>query len=164
MNKQGANGPQPSWSLANRATPITPRSSRPTPIRTAIAGASFPLIAPPTADARKAPPASHSRTKPESIGVKPITFCNQSGIAKRIPNSPIEMISAASDPFLNDATLNSFRSSSTGLCAASRLFSQRTKAIANNTDKPRATGIGEIPGLPQVHEPTMNSLFTCHQP
>ena len=84
-------------------------------MRTAIAGASFPLIAPPTADARNAPPASHRRTRPESIGDRPMMFCSHSGIAKRIPNSPIEIIRAAIEPFLNDVTLKRFRSSSTGL-------------------------------------------------
>ena len=91
-------------------------------------------------------------------------FCSHSGIAKRIPNSPIEMISAASEPFLKDVILNRFRSSSTGLCAASRLFSHRTKAIPNRTDSARETGIGEIPGSPHDHDPIVNSWFTLHQP
>ena len=133
-------------------------------MRTAIAGASFPLIAPPTAEARNAPPASHNNTSPESIGDSPITFCSQSGIAKRIPNSPIEIIKAAIEPFLNDAMRKRFRSRRTGFFAFSLLFSQSTKAIPNKRDKPRATGIGEIPGLPQDHSPIVNSLFTFHHP
>ena len=52
--------------------------------------------------AKKAPPASQSKTKPELTGERPRTFCSQSGSANNIPNSPIEMIPAAMDPFLNE--------------------------------------------------------------
>ena len=152
--------------VAFSAMPATPTSSSPTPIRTAIAGANLPLSAPPIPEARNAPAASHSNTSPELIGDSPRTFWSQSGIAKRIPNSPIEMIAAAMEPFLKDPILNRSRSSKTFFFSLSRFFSQITNATVAITEINSATGITEIPSVGQTKPKSSNWLlgFISHQP
>ena len=147
------------------AIPSTPTSSSATPMRTALTAETLPLIAPPTAEAKKAPPASHRSTRPLESALRPSTFCNQSGIANSKPNSPIEIISAAIEPFLNDATLNRRKSRRTFLFAFSRAFSQKTKRTKKIIDSARAKGITEIAFSGQLKFPIEKTLSVCcHQP
>ena len=147
------------------AMPAIPTSSSATPMRTAVTAEIFPLIAPPTADAKKAPPANQSKTRPLERALSPSTFCNQSGIAKSKPNSPIEMIRAAIEPFLNDATLKRRRSSSTFLFAFSRERSHSTKRTKKITEIASTTGITEKVFSGQVKLPTEKTLSVCsHHP
>ena len=151
---------------ANRPTPKTPISSSPTPIWTARAGGSLPLSAPPIPEAKKAPAASHRITRPDEIGLRPITFCNQSGMANKIPNSPMEIIRAAIEPFLNELILNKPKSRRTFFFWVSRSLSHSTNTTAEITNIRSATGITEIPVVGHAKSPIMNWLlgFTSHQP
>ena len=159
MNSSGAITPQPASTDATRPIPATPISSSPTPIWTALAGGSFPESAPPIPDAIKAPAANHNSTSPELIGLRPSTFWSQSGIAKSRPNSPREMIIAASEPFRKDAMLNSPRSKRTLLPSRSRLRSQNTNITLVIAAMPRATGITEMPSSGQTKSPRANWFF-----
>ena len=147
------------------AMPAIPTSSSATPIRTAVTAVIFPLIAPPTAEAKNAPPANQSKTKPLESAFSPSTFCNQSGIAKSKPNSPIEMISAAIEPFLNEATLKRRKSSSTFLFALSRERSQSTKRTKKIAEIRSAKGITETVFSGQTKLPIEKALSVCsHHP
>ncbi len=133
------------------------------PARTSVTGVNFwPTVAL-TPLAAKLPTARGNNAKPVWKALYPVTFCNQSGRLKMMPNSPTLTMAAAMLPLRKEGMENRLRSSIAGCFLVLRPHSTRTKVTSAATPIVPATAEAET-AKGHVHPNTTKSPVARNHP